>query len=176
MRMRKSSASRTASTRASRVPPALTGIKPGVAALVLSVTLLASACGGDGGGDELSAAEFRQQADAICEEFEGKLDAVQPPTSPDDLERFVNEAVPIIEEGTNELNALDPPDEFQDEWDRVVEINEENLETIRGVRTALQDNDLAEAQRLMQEAGGNEEEADRLARDIGLTKCGQDTA
>jgi uncharacterized protein Yka (UPF0111/DUF47 family) len=58
----------------------------------------------------------------------------------------------------------------------VVEINEENLEVIRNVQTALEDGDVEEAQRLLAEAGGNEEEADRLAREIGLTKCGQDTA
>jgi hypothetical protein len=147
------------------------------AAALVPVALLAPACGGgNGGGGELSADEFRQQADAICAEFEAKLDAVERPASADDIERFVNEAVPIIEEGTNELNALDPPEEFEDEWTRVVEINEENLETIRGVQAAYEDGDLEEAQRLIQEAGGNEEEADRLAREIGLTKCGQDSA
>lgn len=149
------------------------GVRSAATSLAVGSLLLA-ACGGNGG--ELSADEFRQQADGICAEFERKLDAVKPPASPDDLKRFVNEAVPIIEEGTNELNALDPPEEFQDEWDRVVEINEENLETVRGVEAALNDGDLTEAQRLMVEAGGNEEEADRLARQIGLTDCGQDTA
>jgi hypothetical protein len=148
-------------------------IRVAVAAIV---AMAVSACGGgDGGGGELSAEEFRQQADAICAEFEAKLDAVERPASADDVERFVNEAVPIIEDGTRELNALDPPEEFEDEWTRVVEINEENLETIRGVQAAYEDGDLKEAQRLLQEAGGNEEEADRLAREIGLTKCGQDT-
>jgi hypothetical protein len=142
---------------------------------VALATFLAAGCGGDGNG-ELTAEEFRQQADAICAEFEGKLDAVAQPSSPEDLERFVDEAVPIIEEGTQKLNDLEPPEEFRDEWTRVVEINEENLDTIKAVQTALDDGDVAEAQRLIQEAGGNEEEADRLARDIGLTKCGQDTA
>jgi hypothetical protein len=156
----------------------MNAFKLAAAALVLSGSLLAAGCGGDGGGGngELSAEEFRQQADAICADFEQRLDEVEPPTSPDDIQRFVNEAVPIIEEGTGRLNDLDPPDEFQDEWDRVVEINEENLATIRSVRDALEDNDIAEAQRLIQEAGGNEEEADQLARDIGLTECGQDTS
>jgi hypothetical protein len=155
----------------------MNALKLAAATLVLAGSLLAAACGGDGGGSgELSADEFRQQADAICEDFEQRLDDVEPPTSPDDIQRFVNEAFPIIEEGTGQLNDLDPPDEFQDEWDRVVEINEENLDTIRSVRDALEDNDIAEAQRLIQEAGGNEEEADQLARDIGLTKCGQDTS
>lgn len=145
-----------------------------LAAALVAVALLAPACGGGDGGGEPSADEFRQQADTICAEFEAKLDAVEPPASADDIERFVNEAVPIIEDGTNELNALDPPEEFEDEWTRVVEINEENLETVRGVQAAYEDGDLQEAQRLIQEAGRNEEEADRLAREIGLTKCGQE--
>jgi hypothetical protein len=146
------------------------------AAAVALATCFAAGCGGDGGNGELTAEEFRQQADAICAEFESKLNAIEQPSSPDDLKRFVDDAVPIIEEGTQKLNDLDPPEEFQDEWTRVVEINEENLEVIRNVQTALEDGDVEEAQRLIAEAGGNEEEADRLAREIGLTKCGQDTA
>jgi hypothetical protein len=143
--------------------------------MVALATFLAAGCGGDGGNGELTAEEFRQQADAICAEFEGKLDALEQPSSPDDLKRFVNEAVPIIEEGTQQLNDLEPPEEFRDEWTRVVEINSENLDTIREVQAALEDDDVEEAQRLLQETSGNEEEADRLAREIGLTKCGQDT-
>lgn len=143
---------------------------------VALATFLVAGCGGDGGNGGLTADEFRQQADAICAEFESKLDAVDQPSSPDDLKRFVDEAVPIIEDGTQQLSDLDPPDEFQDEWTRVIEINEENLDTIRNVQTALADGDAEEAQRLVQESGANEGEADRLAREIGLTKCGQDTA
>jgi hypothetical protein len=158
------------------VLPAMNAIKLAAATVSLTGAFLVAGCGGDGGGGELSAEEFRQQADAICEDFEGRLDDVEAPSSPDDIQRFVNEAVPIIEDGTGELNSLDPPAEFQDEWDRITEINEENLDTIRAVRDALDNDDLEEATRLMQEAGGNEEEADRLAREIGLTKCGQDTA
>jgi hypothetical protein len=149
--------------------------RAGLAAALVATGLLAPACGGDGGGGDLSAEEFRQQADAICAEFEAKLDAVERPASPDDVERFVNEAVPIIEEGTNELNSLQPPEEFEEEWTRIEEINEENLETIRAVQTAYEEGDLEQAQRLLQDAGRTEEEADRLAREIGLTKCGQDT-
>jgi hypothetical protein len=154
---------------------AVNGIKSALAILGLAAAFVIAGCGGDGGGGELSAEEFRQEADRICKEFEGKLNDVEPPTSPDDIQRFVNEAVPVIEDGTNQLNSLDPPSEFQDEWDRISEINEENLDTIRAVRDALENEDLEEATRLMEEAGGNEDEADQLARDIGLTECGQDT-
>ena len=155
----------------------MNAIKLAAATLSLAGAFLAAGCGGDGGGGgELSAEEFRQQADAICAEFEGKLDAIEQPSSPEDLERFVNEAVPIIEDGTQELADLEPPEEFRAKWTRVTEINEENLDTIKAVQTALEDDDVEEAQRLVEEAGGTEEEADRLAREIGLTKCGQDTA
>jgi hypothetical protein len=157
------------------VAPALSEVKAVGLTVAIAGALLAAGCGGDGGGDELTADEFRQQANGICEDFEKQLNEIDPATSPDDIQRFVNEAVPIIEEGTNKLNALDPPDEFQDKWDRIVEINDENLETIRAVRDALEDDDVAEAQQLIQDAGANEEEADRLARDLGLTACGQDT-
>jgi hypothetical protein len=145
-------------------------------AMVALAIFVAAGCGGDGGNDGLTAEEFRQQADATCAEFESKLDAIEQPSSPDDLKRFVNDAVPIIEEGTQKLSDLEPPAELQDKWTRVTEINEENLETIKSVQTALEDDDVEEAQRLISEAGGNEEEADRLARELGLTECGQDTA
>ena len=99
-------------------------LKLTVAVLGIAAAFAAAGCGGDGGGGEaLSAEEFREQADAICNDFEAQLQEVEPPTSPDDIERFVDEAVPIIEDGTGELNSLQPPSEFQDEWDRVVEIN-----------------------------------------------------
>src|ERR687895_106043 len=99
-------------------------MKLGAATLSLAGALLAAGCGGDGGGggDQLSAEEFRERADEICVDFEGRLNELEQPSSPDDIQRFVNEAVPIIEEGTNELNSLNPPDEFQDEWTRIVEI------------------------------------------------------
>ena len=153
----------------------MSALKLAAATVSLAGAFLAAGCGGDGDGDTLSAEEFQQRADEICEEFEAKLNDVEPPTSPDDIQRFVNEAVPIIEDGTNELDSLEPPAEFRDEWTRISEINSENLDTIRAVRDALEDENLEEATRLMEDAGGNEEEADRLARDIGLTKCGQDT-
>lgn len=154
----------------------MTGMRLAASALAVAAALLATGCGGNGGNGGLTAEEFRQQADAICAEFESKLDAVEQPSSPDDLKRFVDDAVPIIEEGTQKLNDLEPPEEFRDEWTRVREINSENLDTIKDVQAALEDDDVEEAQRLIAEAGGNEEEADRLAREIGLTKCGQDTA
>ena len=77
-----------------------------------AVVALAAGCGGGGDGstrNTLSAAEFRQQADAICAKYQGKLDALGTPSSLDDLKDYVDKAVPIIDNGNAELQGLEPP-------------------------------------------------------------------
>jgi hypothetical protein len=143
------------------------------AAAALLVGLLVG-CGGGGGGDRLSEEEFRQQADAICADFEGRLDALEPPASADDLQRFVQEAIPIIEEGNAQLKALSPPEEFEARWNRAMEINDANLATVRELRDAIEEGDTARAQELFQEVGSEEEEANRIARELGLENCGSE--
>jgi hypothetical protein len=143
------------------------------ATAVLVLGLLAG-CGGGGGGDRLSTEDFRQQADAICAEFEGRLDALEPPASAEDLGRFVREAIPIIEEGNAELNALNPPEEFEARWNRAMEINDANLETVRELRDAIQEGNNARAQELFQEVGANEDEVNGIARELGLMNCGSE--
>jgi hypothetical protein len=145
-----------------------------VAASAVLGALLAAGCGGDDGNGELSADEFRQRANAICADHTRKLDTVDPPSSPDDLARFVDDALPIMEEGTQELSALDPPAEFEDDWSRVVEINAQNLETMQEARNAFHDGDVEEAKRLIAEAGEHTDESNRLAQKLGLTKCDQE--
>jgi phage-related minor tail protein len=122
----------------------------------------------------MTADEFRQEADAICAEFEGRLDDLGRPESLDDLQNFVSEAVPIIEEGNAQLQELNPPDELQEQWDRAMEINNEQLETVRDLREAVEDGDQARAQELIEAGNEANTEADQLAADLGLEDCGSD--
>ncbi len=141
---------------------------------IAAATVLAACGGGDGGGGEVSAEEFRQQADAICAEFEGRLDELGEPESLDDLQDFVLDAVPIIEEGNAELNELEPPPELEDRWNRAMEINNQQLETVRELRDAVQEGGQARGQERLAEGDETNAEADRLAADLGLTECGSD--
>lgn len=144
----------------------------GRVAIVAAVVLLA-ACGG-GDGDRLTADDFRQQANAICAEYEGRLDEVETPSSPEDLQRFVDETVPILEEGTAELEELRPPEELEDDWNRVMELNREQLDTVRELRTAAQEADVARVGELLQQGEEASRESDRLAAGLGLDRCGSD--
>jgi hypothetical protein len=146
----------------------------GVIALSAVALVLGGCGGGGGGGEELTADEFRQQADAICTEFEGRLNELGTPESLDDLQNFVSDAVPIIEEGNAQLHELNPPEELQEKWDRAMEVNDEQLETVRDLRDAVEDGDQARVQELLQEGDDANAEADQLAADLGLEDCGSD--
>jgi hypothetical protein len=139
-----------------------------------AAALFLAACGGGGGdGQSLSAEEFRQQADAICKQYEDKLSELGSPSSLDDLGDFVDKAVPIIEEGNNKLAELEAPDDLSGDWDRAMELQDENLQVARDLQKAIQDNDTARVQELVSKLNTTDAESTRLARNIGLENCGQ---
>jgi hypothetical protein len=144
-------------------------------ALIALAALAAAGCGGGGGdgGDRLSAAEFRETADAICAEYDQKIQELGEPESLEDLNRFIERAIPIIEEGFNKLDELQPPEELEADWNRAMDINSENLQLTRDLQAAAESGNEARVQEILQQAGQNEEETDRLARELGLQRCGE---
>src|SRR5215204_2916289 len=105
-------------------------MRSGLAIVAGAAALFLAACGGGGGGGDgqsMTADEFRQQADAVCKQYEDKLNELGSPSSLDDLGNFVDEAVPIIEEGNNKLAELEPPDDLSGDWGRAMELQDENL-------------------------------------------------
>ncbi len=151
-------------------------MRSGIAIVAGAAALFLAACGGGGGGgggQSLSAEEFRQQADAICKQYEDKLNELDSPSSLDDLADFVDKAVPIIEEGNNKLAELEAPDDLSGDWDRAMELQDENLQVTRDLQKAIHDNDTARVQELVSKLDATDAESTRLARKVGLASCGQ---
>jgi hypothetical protein len=145
-------------------------------ALLGSAALVAAGCGGDGGGgsgDRLSATEFREAADAICAEYDQKIQDLGEPESLEDLNAFIGRAIPIIEEGFNKLEELQPPEELEADWNRAMEVNAENLQLTKDLQAAAEDGNEERVQEILAQASQNEEETDRLARELGLQRCGE---
>lgn len=137
----------------------------------LASAALAVAAGCAGEDDRLSREELVSEADAICVEHEGRLDELAEPESLADFERLVQDAKPIVEEGTEELRRLEPPEELESEYEEWMSRNEANLDLIDDLATAVAERDEQRIEEVVQELGRNEEEADELAAAIGLEAC-----
>ena len=150
----------------------------GVAAAVCAAVLL-TACNGGGGTSAGSptqgqtADQFRRQADAICRKYEDRLKELGTPTSITDLQEFITKAVPLIEQGNDELHRLTPPGELRAEWDAAMGIEEDNLERLHDLEDAVQSNDLSALQTITKSLDENQAESERLAQRLGLHDCGK---
>jgi hypothetical protein len=146
-----------------------------VVSLLVGGALLTAGCGGgDGDGDRLSRDELIAEADAICAKYQEQLDALATPESLEDIERLAEEGKPIVEEGVNELKALEPPEDLEDEWDELMEHNDASVALIDELSAAATSGDLARVQEIADEAQRQDEETDLLARELGLEECSND--
>ncbi len=138
-------------------------------ALGVTAAILVAGCGGD---DRLTREEFVSEADAVCEEFDQRLEDVPGAESADDVERFVDEARPVIEDGLDELRALQPPEELEEQWNAIMDNNDDALELLDDLSQAAASADEARIQELSEEASRKDAETDRMAQAIGLENCG----
>jgi hypothetical protein len=160
-------------------------VRPGLGALLATISL--SSCGGDSGGQALGAAEFRQQADAICEKYnaqfralaspfeesdEAVLDPLEPSTA-QALQTYLSKTIPLIEDQTAEFERIHPPGEFKDEWNRVMELQRQGVAKTRDLQDALRQEDIARIRATLEESEAVAKEGRRLADTLGLANCGQ---
>jgi hypothetical protein len=149
-------------------------VRCGLALFAGLLTLLVAACGGGTSEDHaLTADQFRRQADAICTQYEGKIKALGSPSSLDDLGDYVDQVIPIIAEGNGKLADLQPPEELADDWDRAMELQDQNLGVAKDLQHAIRDQDTAEVQELLQKLDETDAKSNQIARGIGLEDCGQ---
>jgi hypothetical protein len=144
-----------------------------LAFLTGALGLAAAGCGG--GGDRLSREELIEEADATCAEFDQQIEEVQEPESLDDIERYVQEIRPIVEEGTDELEALEPPEELQDEYDDWIAATRSGIDRFDELEEAAASGDEQRIQEVLQGVGEGGEEADRLADELGFQECGDES-
>jgi hypothetical protein len=149
-------------------------MRRGVAPLAGALTLFLAACGGGSGEEQqLTADQFRQQADAICKQYEEKINALGSPNSLADLGDFVDKAVPIIEEGNDKLAALQPPEELADDWNRAMDLQDQNLGVAKDLQQAIHEKDATKVQELLAKLDETDAQSNQIARNMGLEECGQ---
>jgi hypothetical protein len=143
-------------------------------AVLGALGLLAVGCGGGGGG-RLSEAEFREQANAICLEYDRRIEDLGEPGSLEEVPEFVNQAIPIIEEGLAELRELEPPEELEADYDRMLDETERSVGVAERLRDAAAEGDQQAVQDALEEGNAADSESDRIARDLGLDECADES-
>src|SRR3712207_6005331 len=117
--------------------------------LVCAVFALA-ACGGDDDDDGPSKDEFVEQADEICKNANEDLEAIEEPSTDDELVSYLNEALDLAEEVQGDLEDVEPPDDVQDDWDKYLENTQEGLDIIEEARDQAEGGDTDAATETLQ--------------------------
>ena len=141
-----------------------------VAAVLGGLALLAAGCGG-GGEEPLSQAEFQSQANAICAKYEKQLNALGAPSSIDEIPDLVQQALVILNKEIDEIAALNPPDELQSDFDKLIAASNKTKAAANDLSAAAKSGDQAAVQQALEDGNAASDEADQLATGLGLGEC-----
>jgi hypothetical protein len=140
-----------------------------------TTTTGAGGASGASGSAPLSKEEFISQANAICADANGQIQALE---APPQNAQSVTEVVPFLEQGfaiasdsATRLEALTPPSELQSERDKLVaDTNKQKALTEKLIAAAKAD-DASQFQALSQQIDAIDKRDDAIARSIGVTEC-----
>ena len=141
-----------------------------IAALAGVLTLLVTACGGDG-DVRLSEEEFQSQGNAICTKYQEQLDDLGTPSSLDEIPELVDQALAILDKEVDEIGALNPPEELQSDFDKLLAATDRTKAAADDLSTAAKSGDQAAVQQALDEGNAATKEADDLASNLGLNEC-----
>jgi hypothetical protein len=137
-----------------------------VLAALASITL--QACGGGP-----SKEEFIEAADEICERADERSQDLEPPTNPRALRVFVERAEQITRRLVEDLRELKAPEGDRDTIDRMIDKIEDAIGYLPAIEKAARLSDVAAIQQLGARLQAAATEANDLARDYGMKKCGR---
>lgn len=141
-----------------------------IASLAVALVATTAACGG-GGDDRLSQEEFKEQANAICDKYDRRIQALETPSSPEEVSGFVDQVIPLLQKGISELRALNPPAEAEDDYDRMLDETAKAVPAARQLADAATENDAAAVQEALAAARKADQASDEIATKLGLTGC-----
>jgi len=176
-------------------------VSPRIAALAGALLLVAA--GGCGGGDDdeaatgaqettptvaattAEAAETRpeppedqsrwaQQVDTACKPWHTKIDAVPPPASATDLERWLGDTLPLVRKQVAAVEAVKPPTAAATAEKAALLVRNLHIveRALTRYRAAIRTGDADAARDALAEAGAAGTEARTIAVAAGVTACG----
>ena len=136
------------------------------------VILIAAACS----NDNLSAEQYRAEADQICRSAEQAIGAPALATDPAGAAGALRTALPALERQISGLENLDPPGELAGDHDDAMELLNEQLDLVSELVRRIDAEDeppIVVAQEIVPRLQGLAARSDEKARALGLVECGQ---
>jgi len=142
----------------------------GFVAALVGVLVLLAGCGG-GGDTRLSREEFESQGNAICAKYQKQLNELGTPSSLDEIPDLVDKALVILNKEIDEIAALNPPEELQGDFDKMIAASDKTKAAADDLSSAAKAGDQAAVQKALEEGNAASAEADQLAGNLGLDSC-----
>ena len=138
----------------------------------LSCVLLALA--GCGGGNRLSASEYREQAQEICTTATREAAVLAPPTDDaDSVAEYGDAVAEIRERETVALDELEPPGEIEAGHRQLVDASGAIVRSLRDLARAAEREDRDAAAAAAATGDRAADQARRAAEELELPSCGQ---
>ena len=141
---------------------------PRIVVLAALASMTLQACGG-----ALSKEEFIEAADETCEKADERSQDLEPPTNPQALRVFVERAEQITRRLVEDLRELESPEDDRETIDRMIDKIEEAVGYLPAIERAARLSDVAAIQQLGARLQAAAAEANELARNYGMKKCGR---
>ena len=94
------------------------------------------------------------------------------PKTAEDLERLANRTVEISNPAIKDMEALEPPDELESDFDKFVASLKRQRDLTKKIGAAAAEGDTAEVQKIGADAQKAQDEYRRLTGKIGFKECG----
>jgi len=137
------------------------------AAVAVLLIVPLAACGGG-----LSKAELVKKGDAICKRVNDEVAKQQEPTNAADLAALAKKTVKISDPAIDDMDALEPPDELQKDFDKFVASLRKQRDLTKQIGDAAAKGDTVKIQQIANEAQKAQTEYRKLAEKIGFEECG----
>ena len=152
-----------------------------VAVLAGAALLVPTGCGGDDEGNAaseagpLTAAEYRKQGNALCEEAIRDAERIPVPSADEEIADYLEQLFDSSEGVTDDFEKLDPPEELSADHEKAVELNRETESKFDAIvdRVRRSDSPRTAALRELRELAPEIERGEALNEKLGLDECNE---
>ena len=142
--------------------------------LLLAAVLLAG-CGGSGSKDQgLTREQYAAKADAICTKYKAKTNSLSRPSTLSDLAKLADQVLPLLDNARRELRGLRPPQNDESAVQSWLDQFDLSIDDVKTIRDKAKAGDRPGVQAAAAPALQDNQRANELAAQLGMTACSKD--